>query len=739
MTYDHAMSPRLGQRTPIERPAILIAADEDSLPRSVYDGLMVWRTDLQGFQLYQDGDWVNSAGGTGPAGPPGPQGPTGAGATGGSSTGLADYLISIVSGSYQAISYAGTIVYTGASASAALAAAIAALGLTGGTIAFKSGRYTWTTTPAIEPGMTATLKIIGEQGTTIVLGATYLVGNRFLDFHRTAAGQTFQNLWLEGFTFDGAALSSTGHSHIIIGTYNQRGIADGAQINFSRITIRRMRTYNIPVSNDANLGFEYLNIFLAVNQTAAGQAQNTITDIIVEDCDFSGGNYGVAVYGSKQNSPTPWVGNADIFLDRIRISRINHDMLTSPPNFTYAAHVHIGSAGYGRTVWIDHITGFGSRDVGIEVDGMQDAHISHVAIGDCHGFALAFTNFRPPPEDIGTQLYSCDHIMSRQAGGVTDNNSSSLCGILRSQDGNGAYVNFGRVALRDVKRFRNSPRTITDSQLEGDFIRLQGPTEFYMDGGYYEAINVQHTSSTATTSPTMIYGGTVVGGLISKVTIRNCDFVWHGAYDAAATEADTTCIWLAGNTFFFIDNVTTDMFVNNVKNFSMRGIQIGGVSGSTMRGTIRGYRVVQNNDLGGRGIVVAASTLLTISSNTGIFIQDCDFRNMATYGGTEVVWTDTTNKAKFFLNRNTMKSFPPKGYLVTCPASGVSAQYIDGWPTTFYMQGANVTLLEYSRDNITFFQLSTTADNIRFKLFQGDYYRITYTVAPTLTSIPDPA
>lgn len=74
--FDHALSPRLGQRTSIENPGVRIV-DVDSLPEEGYSGQIIYRSDLAIFQVWDGTAWQDSEGPPGPEGPMGPQGPEG--------------------------------------------------------------------------------------------------------------------------------------------------------------------------------------------------------------------------------------------------------------------------------------------------------------------------------------------------------------------------------------------------------------------------------------------------------------------------------------------------------------------------------------------------------------------------------------------------------------------------------------------------------------------------------------
>lgn len=75
--------------------------------------------------------------------------------------------------------------------------------------------------------------------------------------------------------------------------------------------------------------------------------------------------------------------------------------------------------------------------------------------------------------------------------------------------------------------------------------------------------------------------------------------------------------------------------------------------------------------------------------------------------------------------------------LPTAPAVGASPfsyQFLQAGSGTLIITGGTVTLVEWSRDSTTWYTVAA-ASPTQVALSQGDYVRITYTVAPTLVEV----
>jgi hypothetical protein len=646
-------------------------------------------------------------------------------ATPGSTRLAADYVLYVSGGTTHARNGStGTDDYSGADSASVLQSAITALGNNGGTIGFQAGTYTWGTTPGIPPNLNGWLRLVAEPGVTVNLSAGS--GTRFLDFAKQTDGDTFRYLFIEGFTVNAAALNTTGGTqHIVIGTYQgATGTISGQNVNFDRLVIRRIRTLNVRTALAATAN--HLNIFISLYQNSAGLPQNTCTNVLIEQCDFSGGNYGIGMTAGKNGT---WTGEANIKFDNITIRDIRHDTGTNPVQSSTHAHVHVGGRGTGGTIWVERVWGKGSWDVGVEIDGFRNAHVSDCYIENCFGFAMAVTNYQAP-SDWHRQVYQYSRCALVRSAGQWSPNASSLLGLIPATNTSGVAQPFGRVIAHDMKVYvdgTNLPDLWTD-QMEGDLLYMTGsPLEMRLDGAAYYAENLSHTSTTNSPTPTMIF---TQPSSRTKLTLRDIDITFNGTAGAGATEMDTTALFLGGLLDLLTDNVSVNYSWINLPALSLRAMDIGSAASSNIHGTVRGLRVT-SSDTSGRGIIVRGTGTLTVPNQ--LRIVDCDFSGMV--GGTEILYIATSNAPKVWTYGVKWRTFPKAAYNITAPSSATAAQYLDTWAGTMIITGNNVSLVEISRDGTTFYQIATSG-NTAFQINHTDWYRITYTVAPIVRLIP---
>jgi hypothetical protein len=72
---------------------------------------------------------------------------------------------------------------------------------------------------------------------------------------------------------------------------------------------------------------------------------------------------------------------------------------------------------------------------------------------------------------------------------------------------------------------------------------------------------------------------------------------------------------------------------------------------------------------------------------------------------------------------------------ITVTASPFTYQNVSTYNQSVIITGGVVSLADFSRDNTTFYTISTVT-NTMVLLSPNDYIRVTYTVAPTMVSVP---
>jgi hypothetical protein len=633
----------------------------------------------------------------------------------------ASYVIYVSAGTtYARNGSTGVDDYSGADSAAVLQSAITALASSGGTIAFQAGTYTWSSVPKLPRNTTAWIKIIGEAGVLVNLTSS---GRRFLDFNKQASGDTFNFFHIEGFTIDAAAINAlTGSQHIVLGTYTLgTGTTTGTDVNFDHLVVRRIRTLNVFTGSSATA--QQLNIYLALMVTNSA-TQYTLTNVLVEQCEFNGGAYGVGIISSYQ---TGFAGDPNVLIDNIVVRDIYHDTGVVPTGVDSYANIHIGGRGQGGTVWVDKITGKNSWDVGVEIDNFEQAYVNNVYLENWYGYGIAITNYNAPT-NLNSQAYHVNNIAGHRTSGSWSSNSSGLIGVVASNNHGGTPQTFGRVIANNVKYYRKNSALDTLG-LSGDLLRLTvSAIEISLSNSQYYAEGLTYTSGAV--NPRIIY--TVQTGR-TRVNLRNIDIRMAGTFTVASPEIDTTGLYISGYTDLLVDNVSVNQNFVNVHSNSQRGIEIGQLTGATVSGTIRNFRFTANGTTA-KGIIIQPSSKLTI--NNSIRVEDCDFSGMTGATPQEFNFpTDNTNKVKTLVHAIKWITFPKVPYTISAPASNTGTQYIDTWAGNMLIEGGTVTLVEISRDNATYYTVAT-GSGVAIPIQHTDYYRITYSVAPNITLLP---
>jgi hypothetical protein len=525
----------------------------------------------------------------------------------------------------------GSTLYSGADAGAALSAAITNVGTAGGVIMFQPGTYTWSSVPGLPPNLTGWLQILGPMATiNLTTGA-----NRFLDFAKQADGDTFQYLHINGFTVEASALAAaTGTHHIVLGTYRPSdGVASGTNVNFSYITLQNIKTRNVRVAASATAHF--LNVFIGLHQDNSGLPENRCEHILMQNCDFDGGNHGITIYGNKSGA---WAGDPSIRFDDITIQHVRHNMLTAPTAFDFTSHVHVTSLGYGNNILIDDVWGYGSRDVAVEVDAAMNPRISNVTAENYMGFAVALTNYHAPQEYLAQHAY-VRNIVGYRTGGQAQASSSSVVGI-RTTPG----LPNGHFTLENISHYRSaSAPDLSTSPIAGDLVSVKGSIEsLTLNGGHYEAVGAV-LSGSGSQAAQIVY----VDDLTStraRISISNLDVRFRGAKGGGSTASIAlSAVQVNGSVDVDINNVR--LYVDFPTIEQVTGVDLGSASGGTMRGKVESIKVYGPNlGTNAKGVFVPASGSVTIPYAGALRIRYVD--EDALSAGSAVFVNDATNKAK---------------------------------------------------------------------------------------------
>lgn len=514
----------------------------------------------------------------------------------------------------------------------------------------------------------------------------------------------------------------TGSQHIVLGTYTLgTGTITGQDVNFDHIVVRRIRTLNVQTTASATA--QQFNIWIVIEATN-NATQYMFTNILVEQCEFNGGCYGVGLYGTHQSG---FAGDPNIWMDNIVVRDIYHDTGVSPTTSDSFANVQVGSRAQGGRCWIANIIGKNSWDVGVEIDNFQQAFVNNIYLENWFGNGIAITNFNAPPQ-LNAHTYHLVNIAGNRNAGGWSSNASSLIGMVQSNNSGGTPQTFGRVIAKNVKYYRTGS-DLGSAGIAGDLAALKlQMIEFSLTDAAYYAENLTYTSGSFT--PRVIYSTQTSR---TRVTLRNIDIRMTGTFTVASPEIDMTGLYISGFCDLLADNVSVNMNMTNVHSNSQRGIDIGQAGSATVSGTIRNFRFTANGQTA-KGIIIQPSSKLTIANQ--IRVEDCDFSGMTGATPQEFSFpTDNTNKVKTWVYGIKWITFPKAAYSYAVPTSAVGTQYIDTWPGVLLIEGGTVTLVEVSRDNSTYFTVAT-GSGVAVPIVHTDYFRVTYSVAPTITLLP---
>jgi hypothetical protein len=626
---------------------------------------------------------------------------------------MADYVLYREGTTYRASGAAG--VFSGAEPGAVLQQVINALGLRGGTVVLTGDDdFAWGSVPAVPAGITGRLTIESHGRAKVVLSAA---GPRFLDPAPT--GST-QNVTLRGIVVDAAAIRDTveGH-HLLFG--NARNGVLHSQIDFRGNHILGCQVLNGRVGTAS--ATSHTAVYLATVHTAAGQPRNVIEDNIIDGLRVTGCLQAIAMVGIKSGT---WTGEPDIFADGNIVRNVHHDVGSVPPGFAGSAHVHIGSrAQVGRGV-VENVYGYGSRDVGIEINNFQDARVTNAVFEEYNGYAVLFTNHRPARR-VADQQAIVRNVSGRHlaANGAVISNACSLVATVSSSV---AAHPMGSVIVQGGKYYRDVP-SLTSSGLSG--IALIGTGEYRsltVEDFESHLVGINHTDTATGANPRPFYFDPRTSTALLR--LRRCLSVASGTAAAGATAVNLYHFQVNGLAILDVDDTAARMDITGASDFGHRLMQIGNLSGSNIRGTIRRAKVLSAAATQPRGIVVSGTGSLTIPNE--LRIEDGDFSAMPS--PSIDVFVDTTQVTKVRMEGVKWRVFPLPPVGVTVGTSPWVYQATQGYRERVIVSGGTVSLIEFSRDGATWFGLGETAG--MFVLDPADRLRITHTAAPTVTRIP---
>lgn len=606
----------------------------------------------------------------------------------------------------------GAAVYSGSDAGAAVTACLPAVGAAGATIEFRNDGsvFPWSTVPALPSGITNKLLIRGN-GSTVRLSSA---APRFLDPHRTADNQTFQNIEIVDLVID---CNSVGGRHHIVFGYWISG-SWGFRVNYDRCAVRRIKVVNAPVGTDSSVDFRIGVAFATSNNLA--DTQNTITNILVEDYDQSGGLMGVDVGGHPSSDTT-----CNVYVDNVTVDKWRVERSSRPSAFiSGGADVIVGDKGTGGKVVISRGVGTNSPDVGIEIDAMQDATVRDVTIYNAYNHNFYGRNYAAAG-NIDEQVHRYDNCTSIVDSGASSGQGwnyqksgspfsqyppSAVLANCAHHDDSGLQTDFAGYD------FEGCPRVVArDCRLVVNLGSQSVATSVLLRGSRWNSFDTSFTSTFTTDANVKIRGfrAKITG---TKSGIGTLTYL-------PLLVGDT------GFTAFDIDEALLDFVVTSI---AFRGIEIGSTGGTpTVRGTITRPRFFTNGASSGACIQIDGSANTTI--NGRVTILEPDF-SRAQAALAQVTFQGTSNAAKVETIRANWNTAPAAA-AITPGSSPYDYQNADGYPERVVVAAGTVSKVELSIDGAAYTDLGVIAG--AFRLNAGDHLRVTYTVAPTMTKVPE--
>lgn len=622
----------------------------------------------------------------------------------------ADYMLTRSGTTYRLIDgLSGVEVGNGAEPGALVQTATTALGTGGGLIAL-TGRedFEWASVPTVPAGITRRLTI---RSTGPVVNLT-TNGPRFLDpAANPPAGATFRNLTLDGIVLDATAIkdNAQGH-HLLFG--NVRAGGSYAQINFSGLRFRRCKALN---TRATGTGAEaQVAVALATFHTTAGQAQNFITDVLVEDVEQTGGMhcfFAVAYIGGLTGADVP-----DVWVDGITVRNLRHDIGSASTGFTSSSHVHIGSwAKVGRCT-VENVYGYGSRDVGIEINNFQDATVDGGVFEEYNGFAVLYTNHRAPLR-VAAQRGEIRNVTGSH---LATNNAvlSTACSVFTALGKENLPL--GAIEVKGVKYHRNRaelPTAGIGGWIEGE------ARSFTVEDVTCVVESVAHTTNDAGVA--LFYSRPAN---LSPVRLRNINTRASGTVSGTGHVIHGVRVF--GSLVLDAEDLRVGLDLTGAPDFATRGMDIGSQA-TTIKGTIRGFKLGPMAATQPRGIVISGSATTTIP--TRLDIIDADFSGNA---ATSLDVAVGAGNEHLVLRRpgSTWKVAPAPA-AITVGTSPFSYRNLSGFRQRVIVRGGTVSEVAWSRDNAVFTVVNTTT-GVVIEVENGEYVRVTYSAAPTMTAIP---
>lgn len=563
--------------------------------------------------------------------------------------------------------------------------------------------------------LTSNITVEGSgQGATIFQIQSQAQANAFRINETGTTDTLFQNITLQDFTLDANNYAITAQ-HTLIGSDG-----DGLRPSYKNIALRRVNTINVPTSDTTNT----INFQLKSNHAAAGDTLSTITDITIEDVDFSGGATGAAIVAFNNNSD----GLAsNCFIDRVRfLGKYRHDSLTRGPA-NASSHVQVGANAYCGSVYTEVMYGANSGDVGFEFDNVADLRAGDFFVQDwgTEGVYLRNINYA-----VGGTAMPSQSAEIRSVNGTNQNWSAQTS--VFGMNGNGTTTAYGDVHISLV-HFRNL--NLTDSRAPAPVNLNQAAfNRVAVDRVVMEMRNLNDATHTPYN-----YAVYIQPDQSCEVQIGHIELDASGTFDGGWFGVFAQDDNIVATLNLQIDSILWNTNITGGTGGDISYVQIvpNNAGKLTLSGSIRNLRVLKGGTPSNGGIRIAGTSLLAV--NAPFVIDACDFTGAA--GGNEINFSadGTSNGTNARATNIRWRSGQPTPSAAVTPGVGASpwtftnpnpaTKPTDG---TLYLYGGTVSSVT-TRSGTQVAASSPCA----VRVASGDSAVITYTVAPTARWVPD--
>jgi hypothetical protein len=563
-------------------------------------------------------------------------------------------------------------------------------------------------------GITDTTTITAVSGTTLTLSQAATA---------TATGVTVTSWAYDVFcnvTFEDVDVDNngaTGRCHLLVGN---RPAADTPTryLSFADITFRRCRGWGVPDdATQATTRKDFVD-FIGVHNTPAEATQTYTRNILVEDCtvlDAQGGLIVASLNGIPSNH----------YHDNIRFHRCSHTRTTVPTVTLSQTSFFIGGGGVGGFGEVVDCYSENSADDGIEVGAMQNVLIDRFRCVNAFLEAIFFRHSKAPTSIAGQILTVRDthtEIDSRMVAATGVRGRSIAFGADQST------YEFGEVRIERLIH-RHDGMTYSKQGITDMGISVTGPIRraelhscaVHLTNYTYDDAGIKDHHLFLINLFPAVYGTAIIRDCATYVSTITNTAAGNGNYFGITPQAghriyidgfDSQIAGAPGVHFA----VNAGYIAATIRQLGIRRVT-GNAGTPTVGQTTHGIRIAETGTI-----------------QAGV-IADCDLRQLYhTTTAADVERTAAGANSIAIVERGMTYGAPPAATTPTVGASPYAYRNTSGVRQTVTVSGGTVTQIELGDTAAAY--TATGLTNGAFTVDHGRYLRITYSVAPTVKTVP---